>query len=63
MKRLTKELKLKIYNEYMSSGISMPELSRKYNISVSTIYKLRKEIEKEKEADKNNTIEENKEEK
>lgn len=50
MRNLTKELKLKIYNEYTSSGISMPTLAVRYNISISSIYRLRKEIEAEKKA-------------
>ena len=45
MRNLTQEIKLKIYNEYNQSGISMPDLAKKYNTSVSSIYKLRKETE------------------
>jgi len=45
MRILSQEIKLKIYNEYTSCGVSMPKLSKKYDMSISSIYKLRKEIE------------------
>lgn len=45
MKILSDKLKQQIYDEYQNTGIGMPELSRKYNTSISSIYRLRKEIE------------------
>ncbi len=45
MKILSDKIKQQIYNEYQNTGISMPELSRKYNTSISSIYRLRKDIE------------------
>ena len=48
-KRFTKEKKLSILSEHLEGGVSISELSRKYQVSAHSIYNWRNAMKKEQE--------------